>query len=141
MTEQFAFDQIGIQCDWGDGNVRSIGAATVPVNRGGDQFFAGACFAGDQHRQIAVGDQGDLPEDLLHRWRRADQDRRIDVHWLSRGGSRSTRRFLECRSAGAQSVFEFEWFGQVVGCSVFDCCDSGFQVTKGGDDDDRSVVS
>ena len=50
-----------------------VAALAVVVQGAGDQFLAGAGFAGDHHRQVGLHQAGEHAVDVLHRRRAADQ--------------------------------------------------------------------
>ena len=66
MPEQFALQQVLRDRPAVDRNERAPAALAVVVDGPGDQFLAGAAFAGDQHVDLAGGDLLDQVVDLLH---------------------------------------------------------------------------
>ena len=72
MAEQFAFQKLFGNRGAVHGEERLFAAVAVMVNRAGDQFLAGAAFAGDQRGGVAAGDLADELENLLHRLAAAD---------------------------------------------------------------------
>ena len=66
VAEQFAFQELFGNGGAVDGEKRLRAALAVAVDRAGDEFLAGAAFAGDQRGGVARGDLADEFEHLLH---------------------------------------------------------------------------
>ena len=73
MPEELGLDQRFRDGAAGDSHKRTGGARTQVVNGAGDQFLAGATFAGDQHRGIEIGDAMHQLINPLHLRTRSDQ--------------------------------------------------------------------
>ena len=58
VAEQFALDEVGIEGGDVDRQERPIAAGAVAMDGAGDQFLAGAAFAGDEHAGIARAPPG-----------------------------------------------------------------------------------
>ena len=56
-----------------DRQERPVAAGAVAMDGAGDQFLAGAAFAGDEDAGVARRHQGDALEDGLHRRAAADE--------------------------------------------------------------------
>ena len=72
VAEQFAFQQIFRDRAAVDGDHLLLAARAVFVHRLGDEFLAGAAFAGDQDRRVGAGDAADQFENFLQRAGNAD---------------------------------------------------------------------
>ena len=72
VAEQFAFEQVFGDGGAVDGEERGLGAMAVMIDGAGDEFLAGAAFAGDERGGVRLRDLADELEDLLHRLAAAD---------------------------------------------------------------------
>ena len=72
VAEEFAFEQAFAERPAVDADEGSAAATAEPMDGAGDQFFADAGLAEDQHRGVAAGDPSSDAIDLLHRWRIAN---------------------------------------------------------------------
>ena len=66
VAEELGFDEGFRNGAAGNGDERLVGARAQVVNGAGDEFLAGAAFAGDQHRGVEVGDAADQLINALH---------------------------------------------------------------------------
>ena len=66
MTEELGFDEGFRDGAAGDSDKGLVGAGAEVVNGAGDQFLAGAAFAGNQNRGIEIGYAADQLIDALH---------------------------------------------------------------------------
>ncbi len=66
MAEEFGFDQSFRNSAAGDSDKGSLGTGAKVVNGAGDQFLAGAAFAGDENRGVEVGYAADQLIHSLH---------------------------------------------------------------------------
>ena len=97
VAEEFRFDQLGGQRAAVDGDETSGRAPAALMNRFGDDFFARAGFARDEHRQVR---RRDAPDQFHHADKcRAVPDER-DVGCVS--GNASVRDFM----LGARGFYE-----------------------------------
>ena len=122
VPEEFALENARAEGGQADRRKRGGPPSTVAMNGLGDQFFAGAAFAGDEHGDVAGRDQGDLLEDGLHRQRGADQHspsrRWGHVVFVVRG--RVRRRVSSGRSRAAHAarrlggLLQIERLGKIV---------------------------
>ena len=72
VAEEFAFQQIFRNGTAVDGDHFLLPPRAVFVHRLGDEFLAGAAFAGDQNRRVRAGDAADEFENFLQRAGNAD---------------------------------------------------------------------
>ena len=107
MAEEFAFDQFARNGGHVDGNEGTVAAAAVVVQRAGDEFLAGAAFAGDHHREVGLHQAGQHTVDVLHGGRAADQ--RIFRLPRAAGGQ---RRLARC---GHRAIDDTDQFVQIEG--------------------------
>ena len=106
----------------------------------GDQFLAGAAFAGDQHAGIARGHQGDALENRLHGRAGADNLLRCrDFRRPVRPAPLAAGAPLQGPGHRFQGLVQVERLGQVIERSPFDRLDRRAQVAMGRHDDDRSI--
>lgn len=66
MPEQFAFDKVFRQGGAVDADHRLVGAVRVAVEPTRHQFFADACFTGDENGQFTGRHQVDFPSNCLN---------------------------------------------------------------------------
>ncbi len=66
VAKQLAFQETVGSRAAVDDDEGSVSARTVPVNRVGDNFFARAALAGDQHGNVGYGDALNEAKDLAH---------------------------------------------------------------------------
>ena len=96
VAEQLAFQQRFRQGAAGDFDERLVAAAAAAMDRAGDQRFAGAAFAGDQHGGPGVGDAVDHVE---HRFMRGRGRRCCPGRSACRAGP-EVLVFFDARGAG-----------------------------------------
>ena len=73
VAEQLGFNEGFRNGAAGDGHKRAAGAGAEIMDGAGDQFLAGAAFAGDQHRGVEIGDAAHELIDALHLRAGADE--------------------------------------------------------------------
>ena len=113
VAEQFAFQKLLGNGGAIDREERLLAAVAVMINRAGDEFLAGAAFAGDERGGVGAGDLADELEHLLHRLAAPDDAQLVifrfeqrlighDLLHVARGLERVADDFLElgrCRTA------------------------------------------
>ena len=77
VAEEFALQQVFGDGSGVDGHKRAIGARGMLVQRARHQLFAGAGFAGDHHRDVALAQAADGTEHVLHGGRLAQHFGRL----------------------------------------------------------------
>src|SRR5580692_4869732 len=122
MPEKFALQQILWNRSAIDRNERLEATIAVMMNRPRDQLLAGAAFAGDHYRCVAMRDAAHHLEDLLHRLGLADQavlilldgqlglERGRGTHFSLRGQSRIDNRLQIERERFLSEVVESAQF-------------------------------
>ena len=142
MAEQFAFDQAFGQCAAVDGHERLFGAVALIVHAAGDQFLAGAGFAGDQHGGFGRGHFGDELFDAVDAGRFADQLRRAFDAFKRCCKARHLLREFALLADAVQQGFDFDelaGFGQIVERTVAQRGDGGIERRFAGEDDGFGV--
>jgi hypothetical protein len=86
VAEEFAFDERRRERRDIDGEERPRSAGAVSVDGACDEFFSGAAFAGDEDGDIGRGGEGDLLEEVLHGWGRADEAINVVIGVNARAG-------------------------------------------------------
>ena len=89
VAEQLAFQEVLRDGRTVQRQERRLGPRAVLVDGAGDQFLAGAAFAGNQHGDALAGDAADRLVDLAHGGAGADDGA---VHVGVRGGLRDDGR-------------------------------------------------
>ena len=84
VAEQFAFQQLFGNGGAVDREERLFAAVAVMINRAGDEFLAGAAFAGDERGGVGGGDLADEFEHLLHRLAAADDAQLVILRFEQR---------------------------------------------------------
>ena len=112
MAEQLRFKQVFRNRGRVQGDEWFLAARAVPVQRMGDQFLAGAGFAGDQHGGVALREAAYRAKHILHR-------RRLPEHRLSGRAGFETADFVHPVALFQRPVDQFqrvvhvEWLRQV----------------------------
>ena len=142
VAEQFAFQQLFGNGGAVDREERLLAAVAVMVNGAGDEFLAGAAFAGDERGGVAGGDLADELEDLLHRLAAADDaqfvilgfEQRLvgdDLLHVARGLERVGDDFLELRHV--------ERLEQIIVGAELHRLDGGLRGAVGGHQNDQQL--
>jgi len=134
VSEEFAFDDLRAESGEVDGEEGACAAGRMFVDGFGDEFLAGAAFAGDKDGGVGFGDECDLFEDGLHGGGLADEDGSDGVGgfgWRTIGRGTFDESFDETGGG-----VEVEGFGEVFGGTAVNGADGGLQSPKGGHDDD-----
>ena len=136
MAEQLGLQQVLRDRRGVDGDERAVGARRMLVQRARHQFLAGAGFAGDHHRHVALRQAADGAEHVLHR-------RRLAQH-LGRGGHALLGHFLALaflHGAADQldRLGQVERLGQVFEGAALEGRHGAVQVGERRHDDDRQA--
>ena len=124
-TEQFAFDQFAGQGGAIDFDDFVFAARTERVEEVGDDFLAGAAFAGDEHGDIAGGDAFNGAHDFLHGGA-AENGRRRAAHRFQRAPERAVFLVLLLAFDGALDVGHQLFIFKRLGEKVIGAAASGF---------------
>jgi len=132
--QEFALQQVLGDGRGVDRDERPACTQAVLVQRPRHQFLARAGFARDQHRDVALAEPTDRPEDVLHRWR-------LTEHLGHVGGGLVdaflAQAFIHRAADQRHRLGQVEGLGQVLEGAALEGRDGTVQVGIGRHDDDR----
>ena len=106
------------------------------MQRPGNEFFAGARFAGDQHGGIRLRQPADRPKHFLHRRRLTENFRLFGSDdAVRRNGVRFRGRAADQR----QRMIDIEGLRKVFERAALERCDSAVEIGVGRHDDHRHL--
>jgi hypothetical protein len=123
-----------------DREKRLLRAVAVMVNGAGDEFLAGAAFAGDERGGVAGGDLADELEHLLHRAAAADDAEFVILRFeqrLIRDDLFHVARGLECVADEFLDLHRVERLEQIIIRAELHRLDGGLRGAVGGHQDDE----
>jgi hypothetical protein len=132
VAEQLGLQQILRDGRGVDGHEGAAGALGMLVQRARHQLLAGAGFAGDQHRDVALRQAADGPEHILHR-RRLPQHLGRRAHALL--GHFLALAFLDGAADQFHRLGQIEGFGQVLEGAALEGGDGAVEVRERRHDD------
>ena len=140
VAEQFAFQQVFRNGGAVDGEEGPAIALAVMIDGAGDEFLAGAAFAGDQGRGVAAGELADDFENVLHGLAAADDAQVVILRFqqrLVRDDLPHVARGLEGVENDLFEAGHVEGFEEVIVSAQFHRLDGGLGGAVGGHHDDH----
>ncbi len=143
VAEQFALQQVLRNGRAIDGEEWFPAAAAVVINRAGDQFLAGAAFAGDERRGVRGGELTDQFENILHRLRPPDDAQLVVLgfeHGLVAHDLLHVARGLEGIRDDLLELGDVERLEEIVERPQLHRFDGSLRGAVGGHHDDRHLA-